>query len=233
VTFKRCTGERVVARYAAPGTLAVNRAARAADSHAGAELRAMDVPSNRGPHRARSRDARGHRERQRRRAASRPHRAAASSSAGRAASSRAGAAGSAMAMPVGEGGDRAGAPCGEERPSPRWGRRGQAQAGALATSRAEAADCAGRTRASYGGWVPHHTGNEEERDGGKGSGAGSPRGATAARPGAGATVLSRLGDGRRERERERERESRRVSELREGEIRTCVVGREDEQGRLS
>jgi hypothetical protein len=42
-------------------------------------------------------------------------------------------------------------------------------------------------------------GNGEERDGRKGSGTGSPRGATAARPGAGAAVLPRLGDGGRER----------------------------------
>jgi hypothetical protein len=42
-------------------------------------------------------------------------------------------------------------------------------------------------------------GNGEASDGGKGSGMGSPRGATAARPGAGAAVLPRLGNGGRER----------------------------------
>jgi hypothetical protein len=75
------------------------------NSHAGAELRATDAPSSRGPRRAGSRDARGHRERQRRRAASRPCRVTASSHA----ASSAGAAGSAMAAPEGEGRDRAGA----------------------------------------------------------------------------------------------------------------------------
>jgi hypothetical protein len=53
----------------------------ATGSHAGAELRATDASSSRGPRQAGSRDARGHRERQRRRAVSRPCRVAASSHA--------------------------------------------------------------------------------------------------------------------------------------------------------
>jgi hypothetical protein len=56
----------------------VNRAARYGQPH-GAELRATDASSSRGPRRAGSRDARGHREWQRRRATSRPCRVAASS----------------------------------------------------------------------------------------------------------------------------------------------------------
>jgi hypothetical protein len=91
----------LAARYTASGTLAANRAACAADSHAGQGAAT--------------------------------HGATASGSAG---VLRAGRAEPLRAAPAEEGGDRAGAPRGVERPSPR---QGPPRAGALAASRADAA----------------------------------------------------------------------------------------------
>jgi hypothetical protein len=117
--FKRCTGERASERASCHASCALHHA-----GDAGREPRCTRRGQQR---RAGSRDARGHRERQRRRATSRPRRAAVS---------HAEAAGSAMAALAEEGGDRAGAPRGVERPSPC---RGPPRVGALAVSRDDAA----------------------------------------------------------------------------------------------
>jgi hypothetical protein len=76
---------------------------------------------------------------------------------------------------------------------------------ARAADSVEAAELGG-PRTALGARTPAMAGgcrtearNGEERDGEKGSGTGSPRGATVAWPGAGAGVLPWLGDGERER----------------------------------